>query len=78
MRKNSPSLVPPQPAYGTTVYIVLDDFGPKLSRAYCETDEAEADEKTIIENMISGQIPTLSEWSLSTPKKAGRWTYRKT
>ena len=55
MRKNSPSLVPPQPAYGTTVYIVLDDFGPKLGRAYCETDEAEADEKTIIENMISGQ-----------------------
>ena len=55
MRKNSPSLVPHQPAYGTTVYIVFDDFGPKLGRAYCETHEAEADEKTIIENMISGQ-----------------------
>jgi hypothetical protein len=55
MRKNSPSLVPRQPTYDTTVYIVLDDFGPKLGRVYRETDEAEADEKTIIENMISVQ-----------------------
>jgi hypothetical protein len=34
---------------------VLDDFGPKLGRAYRETDEAQADEKTVVENMISGQ-----------------------
>jgi hypothetical protein len=79
MRKNSPSLVPPQPAYGTTVYIVLDDFGPKLGRAYCETDEAEADEKTIIENMISVQYSNpVREWSPSMPKRARREMCRKT
>ena len=36
------------------VYIVLNDFGP-LGRAYVETDETEADEATIIENILSGQ-----------------------
>ena len=35
-------------------YIVLNDFGP-LGRAYVETDEAKADEATIIENILSGQ-----------------------
>jgi hypothetical protein len=36
------------------VYIVLDDFG-KIGRAYRETDEAEADLETVIEDMIEGQ-----------------------
>ncbi len=34
--------------------MVLNDFGP-LGRAYIETDEANADEATIIENILSGQ-----------------------
>jgi len=55
MPNNSPSLVPRQPHHAATAYIVLDDFGPKLGRAYRETNEAQADEKTIVENMISGQ-----------------------
>jgi hypothetical protein len=37
-----------------TVHIVLNDFG-HLGRAYVETDEAEADEATIVENILSGQ-----------------------
>ncbi|HEY6861963.1 MAG TPA: hypothetical protein VI358_19525 [Pseudolabrys sp.] len=37
-----------------TVHIVLNDFGD-LGRAYVETDEAEADEATIIDNILSGQ-----------------------
>jgi hypothetical protein len=37
-----------------TVHIVLNDFGD-LGRAYAETDEAEADEATIVENILSGQ-----------------------
>jgi hypothetical protein len=40
-----------------TVYIVLNDFGP-LGHAYCETDETDetdADEETIVENILSGQ-----------------------
>jgi hypothetical protein len=53
MRK-SPPLAPGAPHHATTVHIVLDDFG-KLGRAYRETDEAEADEATIIENMLRGE-----------------------
>lgn len=49
------SLVPGESACDVTVHIVLDDFGGRLGRVYRETDEAEADEKTIIENMISGE-----------------------
>src|SRR5437879_5571225 len=37
-----------------TVHLVLDDFG-KLGRTYRETDEANADEATVIENLLQGQ-----------------------
>ena len=37
-----------------TVHIVLNDFG-HLGRAYVETDEAEADEASIVENILTGQ-----------------------
>ena len=37
---------------------MLNEFGP-LGRAYVETDEAEADEATIIENILSGQYSHL-------------------
>jgi hypothetical protein len=38
-----PSSTPSRvPSYDVNVYIILDDFG-KVVRAYCETDEAEAD-----------------------------------
>ena len=51
MRNQTP-LAPGAP--DVTVHLVLNDFG-RLGRAYCETDEADADEKTIIENILSGQ-----------------------
>ena len=51
MRTKIP-LAPGEP--DVTVHIVLNDFGP-LGSAYVETDEAEADEATIIENILSGQ-----------------------
>jgi hypothetical protein len=51
MRTKIP-LAPREP--DVTVHIVLNDFGP-LGSAYIETDEAEADEATIIENILSGQ-----------------------
>ena len=51
MRTKIP-LAPREP--DVTVHVVLNDFGP-LGRAYCETDEAEADEATIVENILSGQ-----------------------
>ena len=54
MRSKTPPLAPGEPANDVTVYIVLNDFGP-LGRAYCETDEDEADEETVVENILNGQ-----------------------
>ena len=54
MRSQSPSFAPSRHANGVTVHIVLDDFG-SFGLAYVETDEADADEKTIIENFVTGQ-----------------------
>ena len=53
MRNQTP-LAPSGPASDVTVYLVLNDFGP-LGRAYVETDEAQADEATIVENILGGQ-----------------------
>jgi len=49
---NTPSLAPAF-RYDTTVYIVLNDFG-KLGSAYVETNETEADEATVVANIIAG------------------------
>jgi len=49
---------PLAPGDDVTVHIVLNDFG-QLGRAYVETDEAKADEATIIENILSGQYSHL-------------------
>ena len=45
---------PAGPASDATVYLVLNDFGP-LGRAYVETDEAHANDATIVENILNGQ-----------------------
>jgi hypothetical protein len=50
---NTPSLAPGEFRYDTTVYIVLNGFG-KLGSAYVETDEAEADESTVVSHIITG------------------------
>jgi len=51
----TPSLIPDkQQPHDVTVYIVLNDFG-QLGHAYVETDEAKADEKTVLNNIISGE-----------------------
>ena len=54
MRTPTPSLAPDQQPHDVTVYIVLNDFG-QLGRAYVETDEAAADEQTVINNISSGE-----------------------
>jgi hypothetical protein len=53
MRTQTP-LAPSKPAFDVTIHIVLNDFGP-LGRAYCETDEDDADEKTIVEIILRGE-----------------------
>ena len=52
MRTQTP-LAPGQP--DVTIHFVLNDFGG-LGRAYVETDEAEADQATIVNNILSGSI----------------------
>jgi hypothetical protein len=42
-------------ANDSVVYIVVNDFGQKLGRAYVETGEAEADEMTVVSNILSGE-----------------------
>lgn len=48
----TPSVVPEA---DFTVFLVLDDYGPQIGRAYRETDPDEADRRTVIENLISGE-----------------------
>ena len=52
VRRNQ-TLVPREP-FDVTVHIVPNDFGP-LGCAYVEADETDADEATIVENLLSGQ-----------------------
>ena len=68
MRNQTP-LVPGQPVDDVTVHIVLNYFGSRLGRTYCEY---EADQETIIESILTANIRIRSEWSPSTPPKAGR------
>ena len=77
MRNQTP-LAPGEPASDVTVHIVLNDFGDRLGRAYCETDEAAADEASIIENIIDGEYSCpaapLRNEMLSTELDTGcRW-----
>jgi hypothetical protein len=52
MRNQTPPLAPGD---DVTVHLVLNDFGERLGgAAYVETDEAEADENTVIEAIIAG------------------------
>jgi hypothetical protein len=51
----SHSLVPANDAADVSVYLVLDDFG-FLGRIYRETDEADANLPTLIDDMLTGQF----------------------
>jgi hypothetical protein len=47
-----PSIVP---STNDTVYIVEDDFGPKLGRVWRETDSAQCDRETTLQDLSTGQ-----------------------
>jgi hypothetical protein len=49
----SPSIVPEDD--NRDIYLVLDDFGGRLGRAWRETDEAEADRATLVRDLLDGQ-----------------------
>src|SRR6516164_8277472 len=48
-----PSIVPSCP--GQDVFLVLDQFGGSLGRAWRETDENETDYETLIRHLLVGQ-----------------------
>ena len=58
MRTPTPPLAPDQQPHDVTVYIVLNDFG-QLGRAYVETDEAAADERTVANSISAGETCVL-------------------
>ena len=49
----SPSIVPQEANQDT--YLVLDDFGGRLGRAWRETDEEGTDRETLIRNLTDDQ-----------------------
>jgi hypothetical protein len=48
-----PSIVPSGPSQD--VFLVLDQFGERLGRAWRETDENDTDYETIIRHLLEGQ-----------------------
>ena len=50
----SPSIVP-RGAADQDVYLVLEDFGGRLGRAWCETAEEDTNRATLLRNLMVGQ-----------------------
>jgi hypothetical protein len=85
MRRSwTPSIVP----NGTdqTVYLVLNDFGQHLGRAYCEAIEDRSDLETTISDLISGQYDnpvravafnTADRWSEDVSENIAREIMRR-
>ena len=53
MRNRSPSIVPQEANHDT--YLVLDDYGERLGRAWRETDEEASDRETLIQDLMNDQ-----------------------
>jgi hypothetical protein len=51
--RRSPSIVPQKP--DRDVYLVTDDFGAQLGRAWAETDEEATDREILIRDLMDGQ-----------------------
>jgi hypothetical protein len=51
--RRSPSIVPDQD--DRDVYLVLDDLGGRLGRAWRETDEESTDRRVLITDLLDGQ-----------------------
>jgi hypothetical protein len=56
----SPPLVPEIEA-GGPLYFVLCDYGPKVGRAYVETDPDEADRKAIVQAIAAGEYTKVTQ-----------------
>ncbi len=51
--RTSPSIVPREANRDT--YLVLDDFGGRLGRAWRETNEEDTDRETLIRDLVEGE-----------------------
>ena len=54
--RHLPSIAPDLPV-DVTVYLVFDDFGERLGRAWRETGEERTDWNTVITDLMDGQYP---------------------
>jgi hypothetical protein len=54
----SPPLVPD---HDDTLYFVLCDYGPKVGRAYVETDPDEADREAVIRAIAAGEYTKVAK-----------------
>jgi hypothetical protein len=70
----SPSIMPPEANQDT--YLLLDDFGERLGRAWRETDEEDTDRETLIRDLMGDQYKlsvrivafnTAEGWSRDEP-----------
>ena len=52
--RSSPSIMPAD-CLDRDIYLVLEDFGARAGCAWRETDEADTDLETILQNLLSGQ-----------------------
>ena len=52
--RSSPSIVPAD-RLDRDIYLVLEDFGARAGCAWRETDEADTDLETVLQNLLSGQ-----------------------
>ena len=85
MRRSwNPSIVPN--GHEQTIYLVLDDFGGRLGRAYRETSIESADLESIISDLIGGQYSdpvrvvafnTAERWSEDVSEDVAREIMRR-
>lgn len=66
--RSSPSIAP---AAEPDIYMVLDDYGQPLGRAWPEMDEAHTERETLLRHLMRGSTTTPSGSSASTPAQAG-------
>jgi hypothetical protein len=73
--RSSPSIVP---GSDRDIYLVLDDYGQRLGRAWPETNEEDTDRETLLRHLMEGQYSspirivsfnTSEGWSLDASEE---------
>ena len=70
--RSSPSIVPREANQDT--YLVLDDFGGRLGRAWRETNEEDTDRETLIRDLMEDQYSHPTRIIAFNTGQAGRAT----